>query len=404
MNLKNIIILIIVILLVGLLAYGILGFNQFPKIENETSSQSGTGRSRTDMETLRDDANFVEFNNLFLKYENKQMGTAVKELIDQCIENGEKYINDVAGIPNVYFDKALGEENVFIPYTECKIDNSLITPENDFKELTEELTVSETQPKSSDHIGKTSNAYLEKLKLIKEEIEDEHEYFVIVNTKGNYNFVNTIAILYDENAKVDESIYSMRSLLYMKSGRIMKDKPIIYIYSKEDNTNVRVTLGKPELITTSYPEYNDGWEVIANKDGSLKLLDSDREYYALYWEGKTYQKQEIAEGFCIKGEDSASFLEDKLRVLGLNDREVEEFIVYWLPKLEENKYNLIRFETMEEINEYMPLDINPVPDTIIRVLMDFKGVDEYVEVKEQPLQEVTRNGYTVVEWGGSEIK
>lgn len=404
MNLKNIIILIIVILLVGLLAYGILGFNQFPKIENETSSQSRTGRSRTDMEILRDDANFVEFNNLFLKYENKQMGTAVKELIDQCIENGEKYINDVAGIPNVYFDKALGEENVFIPYTECKIDNSLITPENDFKELTEELTVSETQPKSSDHIGKTSNAYLEKLKLIKEEIEDEHEYFVIVNTEGNYNFVNTIAILYDENAKVDESIYSMRSLLYMKSGRIMKDKPIIYIYSKEDNTNVRVTLGKPELITTSYPEYNDGWEVIANKDGSLKLLDSDREYYALYWEGKTYQKQEITEGFCIKGEDSASFLEDKLRVLGLNDREVEEFIVYWLPKLEENKYNLIRFETMEEINEYMPLDINPVPDTIIRVLMDFKGVDKYVDVKEQPLQEVTRNGYTVVEWGGSEIK
>ena len=74
------------------MAYGILGFNQFPKIENETSTQSGTGRSRTDMETFRDDANFVEFNNLFLKYENKQMGTAVKELIDQCVENGEKYI------------------------------------------------------------------------------------------------------------------------------------------------------------------------------------------------------------------------------------------------------------------------------------------------------------------------
>ncbi len=404
MNLKNIIILIIVILLVGLLAYGILGFNQFPEIENETSSQSGTERSRTDMETLRDDANFVEFNNLFLKYENKQMGTAVKELIDQCIENGEKYINDVAGIPNVYFDKALGEENVFIPYTECKIDNSLITPENDFKELTEELTMSDTEPKTSDHLGKTSNAYLEKLKLIKEEIEDEHEYFVIVNTKGNYSFVNTIAILYDENAKVDESIYSMRSLLYMESGRIMKDKPIIYIYPKEDNTNVRVTLGKPELLTTSYPKYNNGWEVIANKDGSLKLLDTDREYYALYWEGKTYPKQEITEGFCIKGKDSASFLEDKLKVLGLNDREAEEFIVYWLPKLEENQYNLIRFETMEEINEYMPLDINPAPDTVIRILMDFKGVDEYVDIKEQPLQEVTRRGYTVVEWGGSEIK
>ena len=36
--------------------------------------------------------------------------------------------------------------------------------------------------------------------------------------------------------------------------------------------------------------------------------------------------------------------------------------------------------------------------------MDWKGLDEIIEVKEQHLEKPSRDGYTVVEWGGSEIK
>ena len=53
------------------------------------------------------------------------------------------------------------------------------------------------------------------------------------------------------------------------------------------------------------------------------------------------------EGFIVKGEDTAKFLEEKLEILGLNEREAEEFIIYWLPKLEANKYNYIRFASVE---------------------------------------------------------
>jgi hypothetical protein len=59
---------------------------------------------------------------------------------------------------------------------------------------------------------------------------------------------------------------------------------------------------------------------------------------------------------------------------------------------------------MEELNSYMALDIEPKPDTLIRVFMEYKPLDEYKEVKEQELVKVQRKGYTVVEWGGSEIK
>ena len=110
------------------------------------------------------------------------------------------------------------------------------------------------------------------------------------------------------------------------------------------------------------------------------------------------------EGFIVKGEDTIKSLEEKLEVLGLNEREAEEFIVYWLPKLESNKYNFIRFQTEEEINNNMPLEITPKPDTIIRILMEFKGLEEPIQIKEQKLITPQRTGFTVVEWGGTEIK
>ena len=36
--------------------------------------------------------------------------------------------------------------------------------------------------------------------------------------------------------------------------------------------------------------------------------------------------------------------------------------------------------------------------------MQYKPLDKYMEVKEQELVTPDRNGFTVVEWGGTEIK
>lgn len=110
------------------------------------------------------------------------------------------------------------------------------------------------------------------------------------------------------------------------------------------------------------------------------------------------------EGFVVKGGQTVTFLENKLSYLGLNDKEINEFIVYWLNKMEDNNYNFIRFRTMEEINEYMPLEFSQKPDTLIRVIMDFKPLTEKLDVKEQKLEKVERKGFTIVEWGGREIK
>jgi hypothetical protein len=51
----------------------------------------------------------------------------------------------------------------------------------------------------------------------------------------------------------------------------------------------------------------------------------------------------------------------------------------------------------------MPLNIEPKPDTLICVVMDFKGLNRPIEIEEQKLETAIREGYTVVEWGGSEF-
>lgn len=187
------------------------------------------------------------------------------------------------------------------------------------------------------------------------------------------------------------------------SQYFMTAKPIIYIYPEEE-TNLTVFLGNSENITCSYPKYIDGWNVLAKTNGDLIDIDTGRELYSLYWEGKGTPKSKDNKGFVVRGEDTAKFLEEKLDVLGLNYKETQEFIIYWLPKMQGNKYNYIRFATMEEINEYMPLEISKKPDTLIRVYMQFEALDRYEETEEQELETVIREGYTIVEWGGTEIK
>jgi len=184
------------------------------------------------------------------------------------------------------------------------------------------------------------------------------------------------------------------------------DKPIIYLYPTK-NTQLTVKLGNAKLATCLYPEYNykNGWNILAKPNGDLLDLNTNRNLYALYYESEAIYSYNVEkEGFVVKGEDVATFLEEKLAILGLTEKEAEEFIIYWLPILQENEYNYIRFATMDEINENMPLEFSVKPDTLIRVLMTYKGLNNPIKVEEQKLITPERTGFVVTEWGGTEIK
>ena len=178
-------------------------------------------------------------------------------------------------------------------------------------------------------------------------------------------------------------------------------KPVIYLYS-EVETEVSVKLNLDGKLTCTYPTYNAGWKVTAAPDGTLTDVNGQI-YNYLYWEGETNAQWDMTDGFCIKGEDTAAFLEDALEKLGLNRKEANEFIVYWLPLMEQNPYNIISFQT-DIYTDAAELQIDPAPDTMIRVFMAWKAADSFVELPEQELTAPERSGFTVVEWGGTEIK
>ena len=176
-------------------------------------------------------------------------------------------------------------------------------------------------------------------------------------------------------------------------------KPVLYLYPTKDNTKISVSFAKPELLTTTYPKYKNSWEVTANKNGDLKDKDN-KYYYGLYWEENGSINVKFNEGFYVTKDNAIEFLEEKLTTIGLNDREKNEFIMYWLPILEKNEKNLVYFELTKSREAYNKLNINPKPDSLLRVAIHIKKVDKKINIKAQKLTTFERKGFTAVEWGG----
>lgn len=219
-------------------------------------------------------------------------------------------------------------------------------------------------------------------KLILYYVHDDVEEYLFANQ-------SQVQMIYDEFSSVE---FPLETLLLKK--------PVIYLYPIEE-MDILLSLEFDGEITTTYPKYNEGWSVRAKPNG--KLTDaSGRRYDYLYWEGITDYQDDFEDGFIVKKEDSISFLEDKLDVLGLTHREANDFISYWLPELEKKPYNKIRFLT-HEYAEMVELNVFPKPDVEIRVFMIFEGLDQREVLTEQVLKTVERKGFTLVEWGGAEI-
>ncbi len=178
-------------------------------------------------------------------------------------------------------------------------------------------------------------------------------------------------------------------------------KPVIYLYPEEE-TKINVVLNYNGKLICTYPESDGTWDIIANPDGTLINLEDNKEYSYLFWEGITDTDYDFSEGFVVKGEDMKDFLQEKLAYMGLTPKEYNEFIVYWLPLMKDNKYNLISFQG-EIYTNSAKLTITPSPESILRVFMAYKEIDEPIQIKEQELKPFERKGFTVIEWGGTKV-
>ena len=185
-------------------------------------------------------------------------------------------------------------------------------------------------------------------------------------------------------------------------------KPVIYLYP-ESGTFCEITVKIDGFLTVLYPAYNlrinnseKKWSMYVHSDGTIEDTKNGNLYPYLYWAGIYNKKIQIKEGSVVAGEKTASFLEKKLRLLGLNYRERADMITYWLSKLASNPWNLIYF-ARDEYFDQVSLEVIPVPDTSIRIMMIVKPLSEKIDIPEQEFPEIppNRDGFTLVEWGGT---
>jgi len=205
-------------------------------------------------------------------------------------------------------------------------------------------------------------------------------------------------------------------------------KPVIYLYPTEP-TQVEVELLKPIQFTAELPRYHQSWKVLAQPNGMLADLQPEmtdcgaiddgrpgleyarqaceaNQYPYLYWAGNVVGQSypNIDQGWVVNRTNLGSFLENKLDEMGLNNAEKSDFMIYWLPQMLSKDANFYRVSFLQthQLNQFIPMAVNPTPDTVFRIFLDWEVLAREPEQlpKPQNLQRLQRDGFTLVEWGG----
>gem|GEM_PF-537595 len=187
---------------------------------------------------------------------------------------------------------------------------------------------------------------------------------------------------------------------------VIAEKPVIYVYP-EHTMDINIQLNVNGELGFTYPKYNNGWNVNADPDGTIRTNGKTFDY--LFWDAATsvnLNSIEEESGFILKRDSLSNFFETQLTAMGLNSRERQDFITYWCPLMQKNETSYIHFMFNEEYSSIATLNVTPKPDNIFRVFMVWSDATEIdaKNIHPQTVEIFKRTGSTVVEWGGAEAK
>lgn len=181
-------------------------------------------------------------------------------------------------------------------------------------------------------------------------------------------------------------------------------KPVVYFYPTNP-TYVDVSVETSGQITVSDPTYPiGGWKhVLAYPNG--KLIYNNKEYSELFYETSVDAIQQPQTGIILPTTHLRTSLTKIITTLGLTKFERDEFIQFWLPRLQKTGKPYIFFSLMDAKSKEQQdkLMVNPKPDTFITFIAYFKPLDIPITVDPLvlPKEPPKRVGFTVVEWGGT---
>ena len=189
---------------------------------------------------------------------------------------------------------------------------------------------------------------------------------------------------------------------------IIVDKPVIYAYS-EKPIDFSLKLIPQGVLTFTYPQLplDNTWKMKTDETGNL-TAENDANYPYLFWESNQnvnlLRDKKSNSNEIVAQNELISYLEKNLSNLGLNSREKADFITFWAPKLQKFKVIQIQFFVDENCSVIGDLEINPTPDNLKRVYAVFTEltlISNHFISKPLATKPLRRNGFTVIEWGGS---
>ena len=178
-------------------------------------------------------------------------------------------------------------------------------------------------------------------------------------------------------------------------------KPIIYLYP-ESPTDLNVQVIPNGHLTFTYPKYpTNGWDVKAYPDGMI--VHKGLKYEYLWWESVSNGFVKPVNGWVVEKTKAEEKIVSVLETYGLNQKEIADFVEFWIPQItkEESRYVYLTFLFGKQVDQIAEVKVSQTPDTLLRVFMVYEPLDSYKVVKPLNVEKVTREGFTVVEWGGA---
>jgi hypothetical protein len=174
---------------------------------------------------------------------------------------------------------------------------------------------------------------------------------------------------------------------------IQVEAPVLYLYPEtETDIEVKIDLHGRGFITVSEPEYHNGWSVHVTPEG---IIDGSYEY--LFYEATMSVSLNSRYGWILEGSNLARELRDLLKDYGLTEKETEDFMGFWLPIIDGSPWYAVY---PQDADKLIALDITPVPDNILRVMLAIRPLERLITITPPPnIAPFEREGFTAVEWG-----
>jgi hypothetical protein len=173
-------------------------------------------------------------------------------------------------------------------------------------------------------------------------------------------------------------------------------KPNIYICpTRSMRLQVGLTFPAGGLLTSSIPEYGDGWAVDVLPGG---LIDGEYDY--LFYEFRTPDLCQYSLGWVVPREELESFFRRNMKETGFRPREMDDFIEYWIPRLRDHPYYSIYPQYADEVARMVQLTVSASPDNLLRVFYVIAGLAHGdMELPAPVIPAARRDGFSVAEWG-----